>query len=362
MIDCHVHAYGVTNGPQKLEEIRRYVGAERMNVVCTFRPEWVNTNPAAFVTKALYPGKFFIFPALDHANYFSDGSLSPPPLSEQVDRLKAIGADGIKMLENKPTHRKLLDIPVDSLYFEDYFSRVEETGITILWHVADPEEFWDPMRTPKWAKERGWGYDKTFVDKEQLYAEVENVLIRHPKLKIVFAHFYFLSADLPRLALLFERFEGVHVDLAPGIEMLYNISKDVSAGKDFFTKYADRILFGTDISNEQTLDESGIRAGIVTRWLETDDEFRVPEEADFLLGAPEDGVIRGLALPRDVLQKIYADNFVRLVGESPCPLNPGLAAEECIRLAHEVSSMTGRRTDEVEASRAVKILAQGIPE
>ena len=36
------------------------------------------------------------------------------------------------------------------------------------------------------------------VTKEELYSEVEQVLRQHPGLKVILAHFYFLSADLPR--------------------------------------------------------------------------------------------------------------------------------------------------------------------
>ena len=37
------------------------------------------------------------------------------------------------------------------------------------------------------------------------------------------------------------------------------------------------------------------------------------EDADFLLGPPEDGVIRGMSLPEDVLAKVYYQNAARLM-------------------------------------------------
>jgi len=358
ILDCHVHLRDLS-GIQDLEEIRRRVGADRMNIVCVFGRENVNANPAAFVAKAEYPDRFYVFGGLDHSAHFSSGKIAAPSLAEQVDRLIALGADGIKMLENKPTHRKLLDIPVDGPYFEEYFARLEETGFPVLWHVCDPEEFWDPERTPGWAKERGWGYDDTFAPKEQLYAEVENVLERHPRLRIFFAHFYFLSADLRRAASLLDRFENVHLDLAPGIELLYNMSKDPSAVRDFFVRYSDRILFGTDISSDQPVEEARIRAGIVTRWLETEDEYRVPEGADFLLGPPEDGVMRGLRLPEDTLAKIYRLNFERLAGSKPRPLNRELAAEECERLAREITALKGLDPEHADTSAADRLTDSG---
>jgi predicted TIM-barrel fold metal-dependent hydrolase len=355
VIDCHVHLSSLAE-IESLEAIRRCVGSERMNIVCVFGRDNVNANPPAFAAKAEYPDRFYVFAGLDHSAYFSSGAIRTPSLAEQVDRLIALGADGVKMLENKPTHRKLIDIPVDGPYFEEYFARLEETGFPVLWHVCDPEEFWDPDRTPRWAKERGWGYDDSFVPKERLYSEVETVMKRHPRLKVIFAHFYFLSADLPRAAGFLDRFEGVHFDLAPGVEFLYNLSKDPVAAREFFVKYSDRIVFGTDISSSQSPAEALTRARIVTRWLETTDEYRVPDEADFLLGPPEDGVIRGLGLPEHALDRIYRENFERLAGPRPRPLDRDLAAEECERIAREIAVLRDVPPESTHARAAAERL------
>lgn len=354
-IDCHQHAWELetlanvaTNAAQ--------IDCAAVNLVSCIDQKQANANPPAFVAKALFPEQVYVFAGLDHSAYFSEGRLETPSLAEQIDRLLALGADGIKMLENKPTARKMLDIPVDSPYFAEYFAHAEETGVPILWHVADPEEFWRPETTPVWARERGWGYNDTFVAKEQLYAEVENVLTRHPNLRIIFAHFYFLSADPDRAARLFDRFPGVHLDLAPGIELLYNLSRNPDASRRFFERYQDRILFGTDISSNQPATEAALRAGIVTRWLETSEEYRVPDGADFLLGPPEDGVMRGLALPADTLAAIYHDNFTRLAGPRPKTLNLPLAIAECERLAAEAAFLTGEPAESTLTAQAAERL------
>lgn len=330
IIDCHVHLRNVAS-VGRMMEIADLVGLEKLGIVCTINRETVNASPPALACKARNPERVYAFCGLDHSNRFSDAET--PSLAEQVDRLIELGADGIKMIEGKPTTRKYLDVPVDDPYFADYFALVEEKRFPILWHVNDPEEFWDPEQTPDWARERGWGYDETDVQKEELYAEVERVLERHPRLVIIFAHFYFLSADLPRASGLLERYAGVHLDLAPGIEFLYNMSRDVAQAREFFVEHADRIVFGTDIGSASADAQAVARAGIVTRWLETSDEYRVPPEVDFLLGKPEDGVMRGLSLPRDVLEKICRTNYERVAGARPRPLDAKKAAEECRRIA-----------------------------
>ncbi|MDH7570947.1 MAG: hypothetical protein QHJ73_15330, partial [Armatimonadota bacterium] len=95
---------------------------------------------------------------------------------------------------------------------------------------------------------------------------------------------------------------------------------------------------------------------IVRRWLETDEEYRMPPGADFLLGPPEDGIVRGMSLPEEVLGRIYRGNFQRLVGTQPKALNPQLAAEECDRLASECAALSGKPASETAAAEAARAL------
>lgn len=357
IVDCHVHMGGADTEARMLA-IREATGIEKMNLVSIQDPASGSGLPQALYMKARHPEQFFVFAGLNHARKLAGRKVKAPSLREQVDRAVALGCDGIKMIEGKPTSRRRMNVPVTDRYFAGYWARVEELGLPIVWHVNDPEEFWDPARIPGWAKEHNWGYGPDDATKEGLYAEVDKVLARHPRLKVIFAHFYFLSADLPRAGRFLSEHPTVHLDLAPGIKMLYNISRDPAAGREFFTRYADRIVFGTDLSSGQTVAQGRVRAGIVFRWLESGDTFRVPAEVDSLLGPPEDGVIRGMSLPDDVLAKVYHGNFARLAGPKPKPLNVGAAVEECRRLAAIAQAMSGRPAEETQAARVAARLAE----
>jgi len=350
VVDSHVHM-GRIDGEASMLATCEATGIEKMGLVAIQDPRAGSGLPQALYMKARHPGRFYVFAGLNHAARLTDGEVAAPSLADQADSFAAMGCDGIKMIEGKPTSRQKMDVPVTDAYFAEYWARMEELGLPIIWHVNDPEEFWDPDRIPGWAKERNWGYGPDDVQKEELYEEVDEVLARHPGLKIIFAHFYFLSADLPRAAWFLDEHPNVHFDLAPGIEMLYNISRHPAAGREFFTHYADRIVFGTDLSSGMAIEQSRIRAGIVFRWLETDDTFRVPEEADFLLGPPEDGVIRGMSLSEDVLARIYGGNFARLAGPQPMALQVDAAVRECERLASIAEAMSGKAGSETEAAR-----------
>jgi predicted TIM-barrel fold metal-dependent hydrolase len=357
IIDGHVHMGGPGEEAAMLA-VRQETGIEKMALVSIQDPAAGSGLPGALYMKARYPRWFYVFAGLNHAEVLSGGSVRTPSLAEQVDEFVAMGLDGIKMIEGKPTSRQRLDVPVTDPYYADYWAHVQELGIPIVWHVNDPEEFWDPEKIPGWAKERGWGYGLEDVQKEQLYAEVDEVLARYPRLNVTFAHFYFLSADLGRARRFFDAHPSVRFDLAPGIEMLYNLSRDVDASRDFFLQYADRIVFGTDLFSRLAVEEGRARAGIVFRWLESDEIFRVPEEADFLLGSPEDGLIQGMALPDEVLKRIYHDNFVQAASEEPRELDVGKAVELCKRIAATAETMSGTPGAETQAAQVAGMLAE----
>ena len=353
--DAHVHVRGMET-EERLLSICEAAGIQKMGLVAIQEPESGEGLPSALQMKSRHPDRFYVFAGLNHAGWLSGGEVEAPGPAEQVEVFERMGCDGIKMIEGKPTFRQKMDVPVTDPYYAQYWARVEELGLPIVWHVGDPEEFWDPAAIPGWARERDWGYGPEDVRKEDLYGEVDEVLARHPELKVTFAHFYFLSADLARAGRFLDAHPSVRFDLTPGIEMLYNISEDPDTGREFFIRYADRLVFGTDIFSDLSPQQATIRAGIVFRWLETGDTFRLPREADFLLGPPEDGIIRGMALPEEVLARIYRDNFVDQAGPEPRALDREAAIEECHRLAAIAESISGIPASQTEAARVAALL------
>ncbi len=355
IVDNHVHMGGMAEEGAMLD-ILKATGIAKMGLLAIQNPQEGTGMAGPLVIKAHHPRTFYVMAGLSHATALSGGRVAAPSLVAQLDAFKAMGCDGMKMLD-KPTSRQILNIPVTDPYWAGYWARIEELGLPIVWHVNDPEEFWEPDKLPAWAKALNWGYGPNDVQKEALYAEIDAVLARHPRLKAIFPHFYFLSADLPRAGRFFDEHPSISFDLAPGIEFLYNLSRDVAASREFFIKYQDRIIYGTDLASRQTAQEGEYRAGIVFRWLETEDTYRIPAGVDFLLGKPEDGLIHGMALPDDVLAKLYGGNFTRLAGAAPKALNYGLVAEELEREAAIAAAMSGKPAADTEAAQAARIFA-----
>ena len=115
---------------------------------------------------------------------------------DQIKIAYACGCDGVKLFEGKPQYRKELGIALDDSRFDKFYAFLEEKQLPVVMHFGDPREFWDIERIPKWALERGWLYDESFVHFNAAQQEVEGILEKFPKLHLILAHFFFVSDDI----------------------------------------------------------------------------------------------------------------------------------------------------------------------
>jgi predicted TIM-barrel fold metal-dependent hydrolase len=306
IIDGHVHTY-VHNWLDKLVGDIRYTGAKQFCCLVTARDstgQWEN----ALELKRRMPNDVFLLGGFD----FQSGE----PYEEQLQHLIDVGCDGLKLLTGKPDRRKALGHALDSPVFTPFLKLAEETRFPVLWHVGDPPEFWSKETVPLWARQRGWWYDETHPPKAQLDAEIANAFARHPNLNLILPHFFFLSDRLEDAAALLKKYPSYNIDLAPGVEMFHNLTARHADARQFFIDHADRIIFGTDFG--MSCGWGRDRGMMIRRFLETADHFDVPEDPAMTPDARPP--LHGLNLPREVLKKIYADNFRRVVGTSPRPL------------------------------------------
>ena len=342
VIDGHVHFRDLIWTDAILEWMDQ-VGLASVNLVSTPSMETVNQNADLIYLKACYPERFYASGGLDYLQAMADRAHMSELLGAQIHTLKAVGFDGLKLIEGKPTARKRLQIPLDAPEYEGMWAALEALQMPIVCHVADPEEFWDRDKVPSWALTRDWFYgDGTFPTKEALYAEIDHVLSRHPTLKLILAHFYFLSADLGRAARLLDAYPSVCLDITPGGEMYNHFTRSDGAARAFFLRYQDRIIYGTDVST-RAIQHGGIEAPssyahFVRTFLETAEPFTPPPLIPHWLEDDLEAIVP-IELPRDALDKIYHGNLERLYGASPAPLNREAALAELARIADEIDAL-----------------------
>ena len=238
-----------------------------------------------------------------HATDFVQRSL------DRLERLAEHGAVGIKfwkdlgLLLRDPSGAL---VRIDDERLAPLFEKAGELGLAVMFHTADPSAFFLPIdaqneRYEELAAHPEWGVAYSEYPKESLIDQRDRVFARHPKTTFVAAHVGECGENLVRAAQTLENYSNVHMDIGARTAEL---GRQPYAARKFFLRFADRILFGTDLLPE----ESMYRAHF--RFLETDDEyFEYPSHAS----RQGRWNIYGLYLPEDVLRKVYRENAEKLL-------------------------------------------------
>jgi predicted TIM-barrel fold metal-dependent hydrolase len=330
IIDSHTHLTSF-DAIERFNHIRATCDLYGMTVACIpyMGP---HINVLGLLAKALRPADTWTLGGLDHAAPGHEES--GLDFAAQARRLRELGADGVKMIEGKPGARRETGLALDDPRYHGFYRYLEDQGMPLLFHVADPETFWDADKAPEFARKADWLYlDPSFPSKEQLYTESTHVVELFARLKVIFAHFYFLSADIERAAAFLDTHPSVCFDITPGSEMYYDFSRDPVAWREFFIRYQDRILFGTDNTahTEELAQWSVQNITRIREFLETNSAFSGP----------------GLALPAETLDCIYGGNFERLFGREPRAVDTSaLVAQSAIALEHARAGAGDQRSVE----------------
>jgi predicted TIM-barrel fold metal-dependent hydrolase len=127
---------------------------------------------------------------------------------------------------------------------------------------------------------------------------LERTVRRHPRTTFVACHLANLDHDLERLGRLLDALPNLHADLAARFAETAVVPR---ATARFFTKYQDRLLYGTDMGFDRDMYETTFRI------LETeDDHFYAPIfNYHWSYG--------GLGLPPAVLEKLYRANAIAVM-------------------------------------------------
>lgn len=350
-IDSHMH-YALPLAPETLIHFMDRNGIDKANLVLVPSRPRLTAVPDALMAKAKYPDRFYVFTSFDVSEYFKHGKEIGKYQAKFVESMRRCGCDGLKIIEGKPTMRKMMGaIPdFDAPVWEPLWAYLEETQFPVLWHLNDPESCWGPEEeAPRHIRLGNELYDDSFVNNEDQYQQMENILKRHPKIKFIFAHLYFMSAQLPRLSKMLDTYPNVMVDITPGLEIYVNLSKNTEEAKAFFEKYQDRIMYGTDIGarcvladhaeNKLNEDECVARMDLIDGLFDEKTNRIMKEDGRYLINT-EDFLQQGFSLSEEAINKIYWKNFENYVAETPAKVNPKLIKKECGRIMTTLKIMS----------------------
>jgi predicted TIM-barrel fold metal-dependent hydrolase len=224
---------------------------------------------------------------------------------------KEQGASGLKVFKELGLVYRNADgtlIKVDDPRWDPIWEACGRLGMPVLIHTADPRAFWEPVdrfnerweelrRRPEWCCQ-----GPEFPTHDELLAQLMRVVAKHPQTVFIAAHLANDPENLADVGRRLDSYPNLVVEIAARIAEL---GRQPYTAREFFLKYQDRIMFGTDGPRDVK------RLTPHWRMLETRDEYFPYAEDQF----PPQGLwnIYGLGLPDEVLRKVYYENAARLI-------------------------------------------------
>jgi Amidohydrolase len=228
---------------------------------------------------------------------------------DRLERMVEHGACGLKFwkdlgLSVRDASGKILRIDDDRL--APIFEKAAQLKLPVMFHTADPDAFFEPIdprneRYEELAAHPEWAVHNSTYSKRDLLEQRNHVFDRHPQTTFVGAHLAESGEDLRYLSALLDAHANLQVDISARTPEL---GRQPYSARAFFLKYADRIVFGTDLLPEIAMYR------LYYRFLETADEY-----FEYPTHASRQGRwnVYGLYLPDDVLKKVYHDNARKLL-------------------------------------------------
>lgn len=264
--------------------------------------------------------------------------LQPGWLDQQLALLRearARGARGLKFFKAlglrwvDPDHER---VKVDDPRLDPLFEEAGKLGLVVSIHSGDPKAFFEPLtpQNERWEElsaNPDWSFHgHGFPTWEELFAEYERRVARHPKTTFVGVHFGNDPEDPARVAAMLDKYPNLYVDTAARIGELGRQPPETL--REIFVKHRTRILFGTDFSlhdGEMTL---GAPDGATKTAADFDAFFkahwRFYETGDRKIAHPTPiqgrWTVDAIGLPREVLEDFYHRNAERLFGLPPLAL------------------------------------------
>lgn len=213
-------------------------------------------------------------------------------------------------------------VMINDSRFDAILQLLIDKDITLLGHLGEPKNTWLPLEdmTVKGDKDyfsenpkyHMYNFPELPTYEDQIGAR-DQMLANNPNLRFVGAHLGSLEYDVNELAKRLDKYPNMAVDMAERISHLqYQAITNWEGVHDFFIKYQDRLVYGTDlrtgasdIQAKGLTDPDEIAAHAHEVWLRhwqfftADDEMNVPKVK---------GTFKGLKLPKVVVDKIYRYN------------------------------------------------------
>lgn len=321
MFDGHIH-FAEDLGRERLTALFAEAGYDGFCVQCIPKGGQRDVLADAFSLRDKTRMRVLVFGGVPRGIYTLPQERQGDALVSACAYLRDRGCDGLKLLEGKPSVRKRCGVPAfDSGVWEPTWAYLEQTRFPVVLHLNDPEVFWDAACIPAHARDAGWFYDESFPDNLAQLCEMRTVLARHPRLKLLFPHYLFLGARLSELTSILDAFPYVMTDTTPALEQYVAFAAHAAETRAFFSAYADRVCYGTDIGARDVVRaspspvspaETRSRIALVQRFLTSESPWLLDNDGAYVQGI-EPVTMPALGLSPSQTAAINGENFLRWV-------------------------------------------------
>jgi predicted TIM-barrel fold metal-dependent hydrolase len=330
-VDFHLHgrALQTTADYQKMVALMDQTG---IAAICNMDGGYGKTFDQNMKTADAYKTRVLQFARLNYEG------INEPGWSEkataELERCFRAGAHGLKIAKELGLTFKNTDgsyIQADDRRFDPIWELCAKYNKPVMIHLSDSYGRFLPIGPENERYEAGlWRsspegnyYMTGHPAMDVIEKARENMHTKHPNTRFVNAHFAMLYYDMDKVAALLDRFPNADIELSATVQDLGRAPRMM---REFFLKYQDRILFGSDGNPGRGIDEFWVPHW---RFLETFDEhFDHPAQLRSATGAPLHGRWRiyGIGLPDDVLRKVYYANALKYLPAARATVERQLAS------------------------------------
>jgi len=315
VFDVHNHLGGGKDflTPERVQRYLAEMDAAGVRTVVNLDGRWgTRLKETLAALDEAHPGRFLTFALLDFRG-IDDEDWGRREAQRLEESFRA-GAKGLKFhkslgLSYRYKNGKLM--PIDDPKLDPVWEMCAKYNRPVMIHTADPAAFFTPLDrfNERWhelnAHPNWLFHGDRFPSREELLAQRNRAIARHPNTKFICAHFANNPEDVATVAKWLDSYPNMYIDIDARISEL---GRQPYTARKFFLKYQDRVMFGTDTTPRREAYHT------YYRFLETDDEY-----FDCASGHHRQGfwMIYGVFLPKDVLEKLYHKNADRLFFGAP---------------------------------------------
>jgi predicted TIM-barrel fold metal-dependent hydrolase len=330
-IDFHVHARELRTAEdyQKMIKVMDETG---LGILCNMDGGFGATFDGNMRVGGPFKDRVIQFARLDFAGINEPGW--PAKTAAELERTFLAGAAGLKINKVLGLDLKNADgtyIQADDKRFDPIWEMAAKHNKPVMIHISDSYGRFLPIGPENeryeaglWRNNTEGNYYKTgHVTPDVIEKARENMHARHPRTRFVNAHVAMLYYDMDKVTAFLDKYPNADVEISASVQDLGRAPRLI---REFFIKYQDRILFGSDGNPGRGVEEFWVPHW---RFLETYDEhFDHPAQLRGPTGAPLHGRwrISGIGLPDAVLRKVYYANALRYLPASRPSIERQLAA------------------------------------